>query len=40
MLNLTLFKRISLLGIAGAASMLLANSIALAAPPAGTPIGN
>jgi trimeric autotransporter adhesin len=40
MLNFTFFKRIPLLGIAGAASMLLANSIALAAPPAGTPIGN
>jgi trimeric autotransporter adhesin len=40
MLNHTIFKRIPVLGIAGAASMLLASSLALAAPLAGTPIGN
>jgi trimeric autotransporter adhesin len=40
MLNLFLFKRIPLLGIATATSLLLANSVALAAPPAGTAIGN
>jgi trimeric autotransporter adhesin len=40
MLNRTIFKRLPLVGIAGAASMLLASSLALAAPLAGTPIGN
>jgi trimeric autotransporter adhesin len=40
MLNHTIFKRIPVLGIASAASMLLASSLALAAPLAGTPIGN
>jgi trimeric autotransporter adhesin len=40
MLNHSIFKRIPMLRTAGAASMLLASSLALAAPLAGTPIGN